>query len=419
MKKEYWFFIDTYVHISVKKSTVLFYNSYNGKILRYSDNPAILKLTRRLLAPKNLRIIRLREEDFDNPSIREFVGYIREYFMGDVIDISLTEGKPIQTPPTVKIQKDVKYLAGDESRSVGEDLMQYLSEVSLYITNRCGLDCDICTRAYRQFPCCTKGKSKIRDLDIEDIKGLVHEVKGCLPVNLNILGGDIFMYPKWEELLAVIAPLQTGKTYFLHYLNAVTHRHRLKVFNGSGSRLKIPVNLPVDEGKLKIAADTAAALEVDTVFGFIIRDENDFEKVETLLSQVHIDNPEFHAFYDGTNLDFFQENIFVDEEEIESVRPSLQDIHARGKVNPLKFGHLLVSASGHILADVNASSLGILGKHSLYDIVLKEMSGGISWRKSRTKVMPCKRCTFEMLCPPITGYNTVIGKNNLCRIFIP
>jgi len=78
-----------------------------------------------------------------------------------------------------------------------------------------------------------------------------------------------------------------------------------------------------------------------------------------------------------------------------------------------------VSASGHILADVNASSLGILGKHSLYDIVLKEMSGGISWRKSRTKVMPCKRCTFEMLCPPITGYNTVIGKNNLCRIFIP
>lgn len=417
MRRQYWFYIDTYVHISIKKDAVLFYNSYTGKILEYSGKPDILGLTGRLLSSKNLRVIRLSERELNNPIIHAFVNEIRDHFMGDLIDVSLSEGKPIQMPPIVKVQRDVKYLRGEPGRSVGEDMMEYLSDVSLYINNRCGQNCTICSRAYCQFLCCTAAKTRGHELNIKYVKRFINEIKDCSLLNLNILGGDIFMYSKLDELLELINSIQAQKNYFIHYLNVAAHRYLLNILISSKTMIKIPISFPVDERKLKTAIETAASLGVEAAFYFVIRSEKDFEDAEVLISQLHIKNQEFHALYDGTNFDFFRENIFIDREEIEDVRPSLKDIYARGTVNPLNFGHLTILANGGIYANVNKSRLGFLGKHSIYDIVFKEMKNGESWRLIRKNVLPCKSCTFEKLCPPISNYNVAIGKNNLCHIW--
>ncbi len=46
----------------------------------------------------------------------------------------------------------------------------------------------------------------------------------------------------------------------------------------------------------------------------------------------------------------------------------------------------------------------------------KEMYRGKSWRRIRKKVEPCKKCTFEALCPPLSNYEYALGANNLCHI---
>jgi len=416
MQNQYWLYIDPYVHISIKKNAVLFYNTYNGKILEYNSSSEVFKLARQLKSPRNLRLILLKESDLELTPIKEFVDQIREHFMGDVIDVSYSDGKPIQMPPIVKNQKDVKYLKADKDRSVGEDLMYYLSEVSLYIDDSCNQNCSICAGAYRQFPCCTARKKGNRELDIEHLRTFLEEIKNSSLVRLNILGGDIFRHSNFEKILFLVESLPMDCIFYLHYLNAAENRNRLKILAFDNIRLNIPITFPVDEEKLNIALEAFADAELETDFAFIIQDEMDFQSAEALTMKYKIEKPYFIPFYNGNNLNLFAENIYIDREDFESNRVSLKDIYSRGAVNSLFFGRLTILPNGRVYGNLNAPSIGILGKHSIYEIIYKELALGKSWRKIRKNVMPCKRCTFEQLCPPISNYNLVIGKYNLCHI---
>ena len=44
------------------------------------------------------------------------------------------------------------------------------------------------------------------------------------------------------------------------------------------------------------------------------------------------------------------------------------------------------------------------------------MDKGKSWWKLRTNIKPCNNCLYNLLCPPISNYEYVIGKYNLCNI---
>jgi hypothetical protein len=45
-KKSYWFYIDPYVHISVKNTIALLYNTLSGKILEVKNTPSVIKIIR-------------------------------------------------------------------------------------------------------------------------------------------------------------------------------------------------------------------------------------------------------------------------------------------------------------------------------------------------------------------------------------
>ena len=157
--KKYWLYIDSYIHISVKKELVLFYNPYTGKMLEYNNEPVILRLVKRLLRPSNLQTILLTDRELGCPVIRDFIESIREYFLGDVIDARHSRGKPVQMPPMLKISKDVKILKKDPQRTIGEDILEYLSDVWLYINDCCHQDC----RSTASFPSARQSSVRIKN----------------------------------------------------------------------------------------------------------------------------------------------------------------------------------------------------------------------------------------------------------------
>jgi pseudo-rSAM protein len=416
IKRRFWFMIDTYVHISLKRDVLLLYNTLTGKALEYSGEEKIFRLVKKLRSKVNLQVIPLTEKDLEDPVILRFVSDIRKYFMGDLIDTSFSKGKPVQAAPILTLRKDVTQLKKKEIRSAGEDMMTYLAELSLYLNNQCHKTCGICAEGYKQFLCCTVTNSKKGELDITAIERLLPELKSCRLVKLNILGGDIFRYSKFERLLSAINPLKAIKTYYSHYSNTVKGRGRLKLLDPDSSLLNILVPFPVNREELEAALEIVKNMTLNSKFIFIIRGIGEFEKAQSLISSLEIDDYDFKPFYNGENLDFFKENIFTGREEIIAEKPRLRDIYTNSKLNHLDFGRLTVLSNRHIYANVNASRLGILGKDSIYDVLYKEMYYGKSWRRVRKHLEPCKRCTYESLCPPVSNYSRAIGRNDLCHI---
>jgi pseudo-rSAM protein len=414
-RKQYWFYIETYVHISLKKDSLILYNSLSGEALEYLENEEILNLVKKLKSPKNLQVILLNEKELTDPDISQFVNDVRRSFMGDLIDRSYSKGKPVQMMAIIKIKKDVKYLKRTDTRSVGEDLMESLNQIFLYINDECEQDCDICSKGYKQYPCCTTKKNGKGEQDITKIKKLLEEISSCPLINLNILGGDIFKYSKFKELTGIINHLPAQKIYHAHYLNVTKENSQLKFLNPRSSSLKILVPFPVNEEKLKSVLEIVMNTRLSSKFVFILQSEEEFEKAEFLISSLQIADHEFQPFFNGKNLDFFMEGVFTEKEEILTSKPKMKDIYANSVVNSLNFGRLTILSNGHIHANVNAPRLGILGKDSIYDVLYKEMYHGKSWRRVRKNVDPCKHCTFQALCPPLSNYTYAMGRNNLCH----
>ena len=417
MEKKYWFYIDTYVHLFLKNDSLLLYNSYTGKILEYKGNADIIKLAKRLLAPRNLQVIPLAASDLDQPAIGGFVSDIRENFMGDLLDVAYSNGKPILMTPLVKNQMDVKFLKGEKDRSVGEDIMSYLTEISLYINENCNQGCSICRKAYKQFLCCTSKENGKSELKMDHINRLFSEIKHSSLSRVNILGGDFLAYNDLNGLISILKALDCEKNYYLHYLNLLVHKNKLKYIADGDSLLTIIVNFPLTEEKLHEALIAAHRSNVQERVMFIIHGASDFESSESIAMKYGIENVSYIPFFDGNNLPFFEENLFITREELESDKVSSKEIYARGFVNPVNFGRLLVFPGGQVYANVNDPVLGNIGKDSIYNLLSKELLGGKSWRKIRRNVKPCKSCLFSNLCPPISNYNIVTKRYNFCKVW--
>lgn len=412
-KKEYWFCIETYVHIFLKKESLLLYNSLSGETLEYRGNEKILNLVKKLKSPKNLQVILLTEEGLNDPDIFQFVNDVRRYFMGDLIDTSYAKGKPVQMMPIIKIQKDVKYLKKKSNRSIGEDLMGNLNQIFLYINNECEQNCDNCSKGYKQFPCCTKENRK-GELDISKIKKLLDEISSCSLVYINILGGNIFYYSNFKGLTGIINQSSYQKNYYSNYLNILENNANLKYINPRSSVLKILLPSPINEEKLKATIEIVKNSRLNSRFVFIVQSEEEFEKASSVISAVGIENPDFQPFFNGKNLEFFRKNVFITKKEILGAKPAMKDIYANSVINKLNFGRITILPNGYIYANINASRLGILGKDSIYDALYKEMYHGKSWRRIRKNVASCKSCVYEALCPPLTNFSYSIGRDNLC-----
>ena len=427
----YWFYIDTYVHISIKKDRVLLYNTLNGKRLEYTGTGEIPRLIKKINGGAHLRVIGLRGKDMANPVISGFIEAVKSSFMGDVIAASYSKGKPIQWIPRVTVNNDIPRVKKGQKPSAGEnapDYMDYIASISLYINGLCHQGCDCCGNAYKQFLCCTSETAakdrryppSTRELDLDAIKHILTELKSVGSANIDFLGGDIFAYTRFDELLEWLrtCPPDLRCTFYSHYLNAVTEAgiEHFPLLRRESFTLKIPITFPVHREKLERVAAAAAASNLEHRFLFIVGDEQEFQQARDILSTTGnaIKQYSFQPYYNKENMAFFREIVFTGKEDIYAARPSIHEIHTRSLVNSLNFGRLTVLNNGNVYANVNAARLGVLGRDTLQEMVYKELTRGTGWRRTRGKVKPCRGCVFRDLCPPLTNYTHALGKNDLC-----
>ncbi len=407
-KKRYYFYIEPYVHISIKKNNILLYNTTTGQSLEYKDNPKITRIIRRLKSRRNLLVINLTERDLSHPEVAGLVKKARDYYMGDLMHASFSKGKPVQLMPMLNVP----------SASKGENMMNNLNEVSLYINGGCEQTCSLCNDAWKQFLFCRKNhKSKNRhEIDIHEIERLLEVIKWASLIRLNIVGGNIFEYSKFKDLVSLLNRVSIPKTYYVHYLNLEGQADNLASFDHHKSKLRVLVHFPSRAKKLRDAVQLTKKTCIDSTFVFVIGQKEEAAAAQDIISQLEIASHLFKPYYNGQNINFFEEAVFVTREALLKSKPSQEEILSNGAVNGINFGKLAVLNNGDIHANVNAPMLGKLGKDSFYDVVYKEMAEGKSWRRLKKNVTPCKGCQFAGLCPPLSNYEYAIGRNNLCHI---
>jgi pseudo-rSAM protein len=414
----YWLYLHPYVYVSVKKDRAVLYNTLNYKMLEYPINSPMFKLIKRLNTPSNLYVIKIGEIDSQTS---EFVNQIRRLYFGDVIDIALSKRKPIQFKPILNLQKTLDSLSKEDGKSrvlSHDEIPDYLNSMTLYINNYCRHSCSICHDGYKQFPCCHKGGKTRNRVTREHINTLLDQVKTSTLHKLTIIGGDIFAYPGFEDLVEYLNGASIIKAYHFFYLHIEDRPGFFKLMKKGNNKLVVTAHFPLDTGRF---ADAMGILSRSLKTGhfefqFVVQNEADIESSEALVSKYRIDQYQLVPYFNGGNLDFFHEYVFLDRESIVEGTPEMNDILARGVLNTSDFKKLTILSDLSVHANLNHPKIGKLAKNHIMELIYKELHQGKSWTKIRKHVKPCKSCSFNALCPPISNYEYAIGQYNLCHI---
>lgn len=414
-EKDNWFYIEPFVHIDTKNRHLLLFNTLNGEAIEYINEPEIETLIKKIEYPKNNRVVKLTKKELQNPTIKKFVDEVRMSFSGDLLDKSWSDGKPIQISPILNLQTDADFFVKKESQWIGEEMMNNLYEITFYINNFSNNYSSLLECAHKQFLFPSNQKTR-KEIAPKSIYKILEESIGSPLSVVNIIGGNIFLHSHISVLIDYFNKQRKKIIYHICSSDFVEHYRKSSLFNNQNSSFVIYFNPDFYNGEFIRTIEILKQINYNSKIVFIVENKNNLDKINLAVSSTGLKNYFLQPYYNSKNIDLFTEYVFMTKESIFESKPKHKEIFQRMKINTNYFGKLTILADGSVYANLNEKELGTVSNNSLYDLIYKEMYYGKSWRKTRKKVEPCKNCIFEFLCPPISGYEYVIGKNNLCNI---
>lgn len=126
-----------------------------------------------------------------------------------------------------------------------------------------------------------------------------------------------------------------------------------------------------------------------------------------------------YPIYNGNNKDFFRENVFITQSDIDATFLDMNQVFKNQTLNNFFFSHLILLPNGNVHTNLNTETIGNVYQEALIEMIypiLKDKTG--DWFLLRSKVAPCNKCIYNFLCPPPSNYNFILKCNNLCTIHV-
>ena len=408
--KGYWLFFEPYVHVALKRTSVLLYNTINGKHVKIIE-PELIELVYGTQHYLNQGVVFLSHTLYSQTSVRNFINEIREKYIGDIIDVALLPEKPIQFIPIPFLKKGT--VKGKSSREDlnREDLFSYFHYLTLQINNQCNLSCAECSSAYQQnFNCfCHQDQGEL-EMPLAQIEKICQQIKNFPLRRIYITGGNIFIHKRFSEILELFDHLKMICSFGVHYLNFPKEEFLEKL---QGYKLEILVNPPYQTQKIESIIYLLKKQDIDYKFRFRVASEKDYELFNSFFAPLLTEDKfTTEPLYNGKNLDFFEQYVFMNESDIFEEPHSLRHIFANSILNSNFFGHLYINCAGEVKSNPNSNKLlGNISTHNFHELISNELMHNYSWKKTRSG-SPCKNCVYQYLCPPLSNYELVLKKNN-------
>ena len=284
---DYWFMIEPYVHINIANGYMLLYNTLDKETI-ISNNEKVINLLEELLQDENCGVTILKNEQYRQNDIHSFITNLREKYMGDIIDISLSKGKPIQILPHTNFcnKRNEKY-----NFIKNANLLHFLNEIIIHLDH------------------------------ILDQDKLIDYLQS-MPDNITYsISGDLKHIAKFDKLVDFLNQYNSSKKIICNYINfAIPASVCKNIF-----LYKIHIHFPIDIKQLIIT--TQSLKDQNNLFELIfdIASLDDYLKAWEIIEEYQIDKYQFNPIYTGYNIDFFKENVFLKKSDILSTSMSIKD----------------------------------------------------------------------------------------------
>ncbi|UCH94485.1 MAG: TIGR04150 pseudo-rSAM protein [Candidatus Aminicenantes bacterium] len=413
-------YIEPYVHIKIKGSNILLYNTLNGEKLVYKNSPAITGLVGRMTSKQHLNAIIEETTILEEKNLHEFLETGKNMELINWYNYSKKDSshkKPVSLPSILNFHRGREKMDLDPERNPGQDIMQYLHKLNIYINCYHGhiYKAPVFRDGYKQFlfPYSAKEYTELKLPGIQQLLDQVKELERC---NIIVLGGNIFAYKELDGLVKFLAQLPLKKELGVFYKDiTIENLERVDWEKSKDIPLKIFVTPQMDKDQLINCIELLKEFNISSTYQFTVQSEanaNELDEVIDLLNQSQFS---VKPFYNGSNLNFFKENIFIEEADLSDPVVSKKDIYARWVMNPGAFGHITILSNGDVHSNVNEKPIGTID-HDVKQLLLKELSAGRGWFRLRKDLAPCQNCIYQQICPPVSNYEYALSRNNLCRI---
>lgn len=404
--KKYWLYLEPYVFIFEGLKKCLIYNTINGKCVNVLNNSKLYSIVCGLNEKKSGYCISLTDSDLQNEDVANFITDLRRIFAGDLIELSDLNVKPFIFKPVLRFSDNNSRTNSLDDTDFSKNVLLNIRSVVLYIDATCSQSCKYCNSYFKQFLFCTK-KKILNELSLIDYKLLFDKLLVANIHRLNLVFNDFKSF-LFSDLFLLLERYDFEIFVYVNYLN-------LKPFLESdyfiNVKICVLVNSPVDE----LLLDDCVLHNNKLSWLFNVSNYTEFTTVNELIDKYSI-NAEINPFYNGENISFFKENVFLSLEDVLSDTVCKRQIYARSVLNENFFGNIFIFSDGSVYTNLNHSPLGNLKEQSLNELIFRELSNENSvWLMKRDKA-PCSTCIYNLLCPSLGNYELVLGKNNLCNI---
>lgn len=406
--KTYWFYLEPYTFVFQDGDKYLIYNSLNSVYLWAPETTLISDILMLLNQASNGYCLVLKEEQVLDPIFYQFALKIRKSLMGNLVLAESDSSKPFLFKPTLFLNVNIRKLKDKDHTFLGERVLENLSEILLFLPGACGNDCLACQEYFKQTYHCSCFEN--RNLSIADYLNLLLDLNAAGVNKVNVLGVNLLRSDYFHDIYPTLSACKFKKSYHL-YFRHLTESCKEWLTEGD-SELIVSVHPRFDKEKVETWMNLYSSYPV--VWKFIVSSDVDVQEVDMLdiPSSVQV---EIKPFYTGENLSFFKENVFCSLDDIIAEPISRKTIFRRQTLNENFFGKLTIIPTGEVYANVNCKPIGVYPQDSLKKLVFEELVHSTAWFRLRDE-QPCCGCANKYLCPSISNYELVMGKDNLCLV---
>lgn len=394
MEKQ-WFYLSPNTFLWCKNTKGLVYNSISGDSFRFVNDESIRQITDDLANLSNLYCIEIKDVGVTKPSVARFIEIIQASQAGKLVKQIPGQPNPILLPPLLNLQSDVERLRKDTPFIVGEHVLAYLHEVFLHVNT-------FDDKTHR-----------IRNLEFFRIEIFLDSLLFSSIGHIHLCGEDIAAYPDLLLLIDKLDKIHLKKSIHLKSEKLEKLKDLPDIFTSAQFQLVVEVD-NVSDTNLNFINAELTNRKINLEWYFFIKNEKEYELTELLIEKYDLQNAEINPHYTGENLQFFEDNIYLTEVDLQSPGLSKREVFAHQALNTNDFGKITIMSDGIVYANVFHEPLGTIDD-DIRELIYNEMDKGTSWRRIRD-MKPCCDCVYQWLCPSPSNYELEIGKPNLCHV---